>query len=120
MAEARQRNRTQDIVTREITINLHKRIHGISFKKRAPKAIKAVKEFAQKQMGTKDVRVDVSLNKFLWSKGIRNVPYRVRVRMHRKRNEDDEAEEKLYTLVSHVPVVSFKGLTSQTVEGDEE
>jgi ribosomal protein L31E len=37
-----------------------------------------VKKFAQKTMGTEDVRIDTSLNKFLWSKGVRNVPYRVK------------------------------------------
>jgi hypothetical protein len=36
-----------------------------------------VKKFAKQMMGTEDVRVDVNLNKFLWSKGVRNVPYRV-------------------------------------------
>jgi large subunit ribosomal protein L31e len=52
---------------REYTINLHKRLHGITFKKRAPRAVKEVKNFAQKMMHTKDVRVDVKLNKALWS-----------------------------------------------------
>lgn len=32
-----------------------------------------------------------------------NVPYRVRVRLSRKRNEDEDATEKLYTLVQYVP-----------------
>ena len=50
-------------------------------------------------MGTKDVRIDSRLNKYLWSKGIRNVPRRVRVRLSRKRNEDEESKEALYTLV---------------------
>ena len=36
-----------------------------------------VKEFAKKAMKTSEVRVDVKLNKFLWSKGIRNVRARV-------------------------------------------
>ena len=35
--------RTKEIVTREYTINLHKALHGVTFKKRAPKAIKAVR-----------------------------------------------------------------------------
>merc|ERR550532_2732353 len=52
-------------------------------------------------MGTKDVRVDTKLNKFVWSNGIRNVPKRVRVRMSRKRNEDEDAKEKMFTLVQH-------------------
>jgi len=32
-----------------------------------------IKKFAQKVMKTSDVRVDVKLNKAVWSKGIRNV-----------------------------------------------
>ena len=39
----------------------------------------------------------------------RNVPYRIRVRLHRKRNEDEDSNNKFYTLVTHVPVDSFKG-----------
>merc|ERR1712194_827191 len=109
-------NRAEDVVSREYTINLHKRLHGIAFKKRAPKAIKEVKKFAQKMMGTEDVRVDVSLNKFLWSKGVRNVPYRVRVCLERKRNEDEDSAEKLYTHVTHIAVTSFKGLQTSVVK----
>lgn len=85
-------------------------------KRRAPRAIKAIKEFTQKVMGTKDVRVDVALNKFLWSQGIQNVPFRVRVRCARKRNEDEDAAEKLYTHVTHIQVESFKNLQSEKVE----
>ena len=166
--------KTQDVVTREYTINLAKAVHGLTFKKRAPRAVQAVsaqpraneprsgwrrcdardaastrvttvdsperrgvlsftlewgivtpfvsiddahrpgtgrfrppiaararplrareamspfspstprsppppprrqqvKKFAQKVMKTSDVRVDVKLNKAIWSKGIRNV-----------------------------------------------
>merc|ERR1712046_525842 len=51
-------------------------------------------------MGTSDVRIDVKLNKAVWAKGIKSVPYRIRVRLARKRNDDEEAKEKLYTLVT--------------------
>lgn len=88
------------------------------FKKRAPRAIKEIVKFAQKTMGTKDVRIDTLLNKYVWSQGIRNVPYRVRVRLHRKRNEDEDAKEKLYCHVTHVNVPSFKGLQTEKVEAD--
>ena len=40
-------------------------------------------------MSTDDVRVDTNLNKFVWSSGVRNIPKRVRVRLDRKKNEDD-------------------------------
>merc|ERR1719310_638992 len=55
-------------------------------------------------MSTKDVRIDTKLNKAIWVQGIRNVPKRIRVRMSRKRNEDEDAKEKMFTLVQHVPV----------------
>lgn len=97
-------NRAQDVITREYTIHLRKLLHGIGYKKRAPRAVKEVKEFAKKMMKTEDVRVDTKLNKFLWSQGIKAVPGRVRVRLSRKRNDDEEATEKLYTLCTHVAV----------------
>merc|ERR1712096_306025 len=65
-----------EVVTREYTINLHKRIHGMQFKKRAPRAIREIKKFAEQMMGTPDVRIDVSLNKVVWSQGVRNVSRR--------------------------------------------
>merc|ERR1711874_184209 len=90
-----------NVVTREYTINLHKRIHGMQFKKRAPRAIREIKKFAESMMGTPDVRIDVSLNKFVWSKGVRNVPRRARIRLARRHNDDEDSTNKLYTLVSY-------------------
>ncbi|XP_073867239.1 large ribosomal subunit protein eL31 isoform X2 [Macaca fascicularis] len=69
------RSAINEVVTREYTINIHKRIHGV------------------------------------------NVPYRIRVRLSRKRNEDEDSPNKLYTLVTYVPVTTFKNL--QTVNVDE-
>eukprot|EP00124_Ichthyophonus_hoferi_P003594 Ihof_evm5s320 gene=Ihof_evmTU5s320 len=105
--EGKRRKTASDVVTREYTIHLHKLVHGVQFKRKAPKAIKVVKDFASKTMGTSDVRIDTRLNKHLWSGGVRNVPFRVRVRLSRKRNEDEDAKEKLYTLVTFVPVADF-------------
>ncbi|KAH0915614.1 hypothetical protein HID58_030060 [Brassica napus] len=65
---------------------------GTTFKKKAPKAIKEIRMFAEKAMGTKDVRVDVKLNKQIWSRGIRGPPRRIRVRVARKRNDDEDAK----------------------------
>merc|ERR1711988_1300434 len=108
-----------EVVTREYTINLHKRIHGMQFKKRAPRAIREIKKFAEAMMGTPDVRIDVSLNKFVWSKGVRNVPRRARIRLARRHNDDEGSANKLYTLVTVVNVDNFKGLQTATVESDE-
>lgn len=70
-SEKKGKSAINEVVTREYTVNLHKRLHGVGFKKRAPRAIKEIRKFAEKQMGTPDVRIDTRLNKQLWSKGIR-------------------------------------------------
>merc|ERR1712170_187452 len=114
--EKTRKSAINEVVTREYTVNLHKRIHGVGFKRRAPRAIKAVRDFAVKMMGTPDVRIDTRLNKHLWSQGVRNVPYRVRVRLARKRNDDEDSVHKLYTLVTYVPVTTFKGTQTVNVE----
>ena len=130
----------------------HFYLHSSGFKRRAPRAVREIKKFAEKQMGTPDVRIDTRLNKHLWSQGVRlvdvilynitlfstwsfifsskilylsssviarhvcivctlsHVPFRVRVRLSRKRNEDEDSTHKLYTLVTFVPVLSFKGI----------
>lgn len=56
---------------------------GLGFKHRAPVAVKEIKKFAQKAMGTKDVRVDPSLNSATWALGVKSVPRRIRVRLSR-------------------------------------
>ena len=101
-------------VCREYTIHVHKYVFGTQFKKRTPKALRAVKEFAVKAMGTKDVRIDASVNKFLWSRGVKNPPHRIRVRLTRKITEDVE-HPHLYTIVEYVPTASFKGLQTVSV-----
>ncbi|KAH3744383.1 60S ribosomal protein L31 [Pelomyxa schiedti] len=94
-------------VTREYTVNLRRQLHNIQFKRRAPKAIKILRRFAKKEMHTKDVRLDSKLNHFVWSTGIKNVPFRVRVRLSKRRNENEDAKEKMYTLVTWVPCTEF-------------
>ena len=98
---------------RDYTINVHKMLHGIQFKKRAPRCIRDIKRFAAKEMFTEDVRIDTGLNRFIWINGIRNVPRKVRVRITRKRNEDEDAKHKFYSLVQHVQVDSFDGLKTE-------
>jgi ribosomal protein L31E len=44
-----------------------------AFKKRAPRAVKELKKFAEKMMKTPDVRIDSKLNKEVWSQGIKFV-----------------------------------------------
>ena len=82
-------------------------IDRCTHKKKAPRAIRAIKKFATQMMGTNDVRIESSLNKHVWSMGVRKVPNRIRVQLQRKRNEDEEAKEEFYTKV--ILVVTDKG-----------
>ncbi|XP_033254537.1 60S ribosomal protein L31-like [Drosophila miranda] len=109
-----------EVVTRECTIHLAKRVHNIGFKKRAPRAIKEIRKFAEREMGTTDVRIDTRLNKHIWSKGIRSTPFRVRVRLARRRNDDEDSPNKLYTYVTYVPVSTFKNLQTENVESSDD
>jgi ribosomal protein L31E len=42
--------------------------------------------------GTSDVRLDPQLNKKVWEAGIKGVPYRLRIRISRKRNDEEGAK----------------------------
>lgn len=83
-----------------LVIHLHKMLHKCTFKRKAPTAVKKIKDFVRKIMFTKDVRIDTQLNQAIWRNGIRNVDRRIKVVLERKQIEDDEeAQEKFYTLV---------------------
>ncbi|KAK7815124.1 hypothetical protein U0070_007789 [Myodes glareolus] len=97
------------VLTQESTINSHKRIHGVGFQKHVPRALEIWK-FAMKEMGIPDVRIDTKLNKAVWAKGIRNVPYCIWVCLSRKRNENEDSPNKLSTLVTYMSVTTFKTL----------
>nr|XP_045218235.1 60S ribosomal protein L31-like [Macaca fascicularis] len=100
-----------EVVTREYTINIHKRIHGVGFKKSGPRALKAIQKFATKEMGTPDVRIDTRLNIAVWAKGIKKVPDRICVWLSRKGNEDEDSPNKPYTLVTCILVNHFQKST---------
>ena len=56
------------------------------------------------------MRIDPSLNRAVWLNGIRNVPRKIRIRVSRLRNEDEDAKEKFYSLVQHIEIDDFHGL----------
>ena len=91
-------------ITRKLRVNLHKQLQGVQFKKKAPRAIKVIKQLVKRNMLTKDVRIDPELNKEIWKNGVRNLPTRVEIIMERKKNEDEEeGQEQMYTLVKLSP-----------------
>eukprot|EP00756_Hemistasia_phaeocysticola_P008078 Hpha_TRINITY_DN14488_c0_g1::TRINITY_DN14488_c0_g1_i1::g.157687::m.157687/K02910/RP-L31e, RPL31; large subunit ribosomal protein L31e len=111
-----------ELKTIETTIHMHKYLKGRTFKKRAPFAVKVVRAVAKKFMRTSDNRLDTKLNKAVWSQGIKNCPTRLRVRLERKRNEEEDASESLYTVATfvRVPRGAFKGLQTRRISSADE
>jgi len=48
--------KASEFATRDYTIHLSKRLYGVTFKKRAPRAVREVKKFAQQMMKTRCAR----------------------------------------------------------------
>ena len=75
--------------------------------------MKVIRKFAQKNMRTPEISIDTEVNQFIWHKGIRNIPRRIRVRLVRKKKENEEGGEKFFTEVRLVRVRSFKNLVTE-------
>ena len=75
-----------------------------------------IRKLTTRKQGTTDVRLDPQLNKKVWEAGVKGVPYRLRVRISRKRNDEEGAKERLYSYVQAVNVKDCKGLQTALVE----
>ena len=100
-------------LTAEATIHMAKFLKGRAFKRRAPAAIRMIRLFVKKMMGTEDVRIAKGLNDHVWNRGIAGVPRRIRLFMKRQKSEEEDAGDKLYTIVSFVKTDEFKGLQNK-------
>lgn len=70
-----------EVVTREYIINIHKCTHGVGFKKHVPKALRGIQKFTMEETATPDLCIDTKLNKAIWVKGRRNVPFCIPVQL---------------------------------------
>ena len=70
-----------------------------AFKRKAPRAMDVIRKFAQKAMNTEKVVIDTTVNQYVWNKGIRNIPRRIRVRLARKVDGEGEDEKTVGNIV---------------------
>ena len=101
---------------RDYTLNMHKRLQGIAFKKRSTRAVREIRRFAAKEMHTESVKIDTMLNRFCWSNGVRNVPRLIRVRITRSKNEDEDSKHAFVSTVQLLEVKSFENLATEKKE----
>ncbi|GFS43875.1 ribosomal protein L31e family protein [Actinidia rufa] len=94
------KGRKEEVVTREYIINL-------------PQALT--------RMVSTNLSLPSHLTRIITQLGIRSVPRRVRVRIARKRNDDEDAKEELYSLVTvaEIPAEGLKGLGTKVIEEDD-
>lgn len=75
----------KDELEREYTIPLRSQVNKVPVYKRANKAIRTIKEFLVRHMKIRDrdldkVKIDRYLNEFIWYRGIKKPPARIKVK----------------------------------------
>ena len=87
-------------IEREYVIPLKSKYNRVPRYKKTNRAVKAIKEFLVQHMKIRDrnldkIKVDKLLNEFMWSRGIRNPPAKVKVKAIK---EGDEVRVELFEL----------------------
>jgi len=62
------------------TIPFYPKLKLSTINKRAPRAIRIMKEFIYRHMKAEDIIIDNELNEYIWARGIQKPPRKVRVR----------------------------------------
>jgi large subunit ribosomal protein L31e len=101
------KNRNKNEVEREYTIPLREKIRSVPRYKKTPKAIKSIKEFLAKHMKIENrdltkIKLSTYLNQFMWARGIKNPPTKIKVRATRK------GENILVELINYPEKLKFK------------
>lgn len=101
-----------------VTVNLWRLVKGCSQKRWADCAVRNLKRHIQKQFNTKeDVKIDIQLNKAIWSRGKKHLPTKVRVEITKRASLKDSSKTEFF--LKHVLVPSFKGLQAESIIAQE-
>lgn len=76
-------------IEKEYTIPLREKCRSAVRYKKTPKAVKSIKEFLARHMKVYDrdlnkIKIDKYLNEYLWFRGIKNPPHKVKVKVTKK------------------------------------
>jgi large subunit ribosomal protein L31e len=97
---------SEDNSTRIYTVNLTKAWDTPKYR-RTDRVINIIKEFTQRHMQTNKVKIDQDLNRHIWSRGKKNPPRKIRLRMIK---EDDD------TVVVSSYIEEKSSLSEESVE----
>ncbi len=81
-----EKEKKQDKIEKEYVIPLREKCRPVPRYKKTNKAVKSVKEFLVRHMKIRDrnlnkIKLDIHLNEFLWARGIKNPPHKVKVKV---------------------------------------
>jgi large subunit ribosomal protein L31e len=100
----------EESTTRVYTINLGKAWITPQHK-RTDRVVNMIREFAEKHMKSKEVKLDQDLNRQLWSRGKTNPPRKVRVKMVK-----EEGGTVTVSLYEDLPAASTATTATTTTE----
>lgn len=107
--------KSQDKIEREYVIPLREKSRVVARYKKTPKAVKTIKEFLAKHMKVENrdldkVKIDKDLNQFLWARGIRKHPHKIKVKAIK------EGEKITVQLVDYPNNLKFKKLREEKMK----
>ena len=75
----------KNLAEKEYTISLREKVRAVPRYKKTNKAVRTIKEFLARHMKVYDrdlnkIKIDKYLNEYLWFRGIRNPPHKVKVK----------------------------------------
>ena len=84
-----EKQKKQNIIEKEYTIPLREKVRAVPRYKKTNKAVRTIKEFLVRHMKIYDgdlnkIKIDKYLNEYLWFRGIRKPPYKVKVKAKRE------------------------------------
>lgn len=101
----------------EYVIPLRRRYQHVARYKKTPKAVKTIKEFLVRHMKIYDrdlnkIKIDKYLNEFLWFRGIKKPPYKIKVKVKK------DGENVRVELVEMPDKLKFKKLREDKIESE--
>jgi large subunit ribosomal protein L31e len=110
-----EKNKDKDKTEREYIIPLREKTRSVPRYKKTPKAIKSIKEFIAKHMKVENrdlnkVKLSTYLNQFMWARGIKNPPSKIKVKVTKK------GENVLVDLVNYPNKLKFSKARAEKQE----
>ena len=104
---------SEENTARIYTVNLSKAWDTPKYR-RTDRVINIIKEFTQRHMQTDKVKIDQDLNRHIWSRGKKNPPRKIRLRMVKE--DDDTVVVSSYIEEKRTETESEETISEEPVE----